>query len=253
MQVREAARAADKRGGVVLGYGNHAGDVLNVGQAAEVLRAEGIDVRVLAVADDVASASVGPGSAESRASASHLLQLDAVAGDGDHDIGMARGVNAAAEAAQLAFWAGGEVKSVLLAAGEAWSERAGGTSGTPWVAMLIAAGWELGNEFATDGPAVVRSLSEAVRTGRGTDLPWGTAAQEASSAAERTARHPRQDRTRADPRGQQPRRPRPRSGLLRPDRYRDRPGAVRNGRSGRLTPASGRRPELDRQRRCESR
>ncbi|WP_373945176.1 dihydroxyacetone kinase family protein [Paracoccus marcusii] len=50
------ARAADLGGGVILGFGNYAGDVLNFGAAAERLRAEGIDARILAVTDDVASA-----------------------------------------------------------------------------------------------------------------------------------------------------------------------------------------------------
>ena len=46
-------------GGIVLGFGNYAGDVLNFGFAAERLRQDGIDVRVLAVTDDVASAPAG--------------------------------------------------------------------------------------------------------------------------------------------------------------------------------------------------
>jgi dihydroxyacetone kinase len=50
------ARAATRGGGVILGFGNYAGDVLNFGAAAERLRAEGIDARILAVTDDVASA-----------------------------------------------------------------------------------------------------------------------------------------------------------------------------------------------------
>jgi D-erythrulose 4-kinase len=55
--IRHVARLAERDGGVVLGFGNYAGDVLNFGLAAELLRAEGIDVRVLAVSDDIASAS----------------------------------------------------------------------------------------------------------------------------------------------------------------------------------------------------
>lgn len=54
--VAGVARAADVGGGVILGFGNYAGDVLNFGAAAERLRAEGIDARILAVTDDVASA-----------------------------------------------------------------------------------------------------------------------------------------------------------------------------------------------------
>lgn len=54
--VASVARAADCGGGVILGFGNYAGDVLNFGAAAQRLRAEGIDTRILAVTDDVASA-----------------------------------------------------------------------------------------------------------------------------------------------------------------------------------------------------
>ncbi|WP_309080682.1 dihydroxyacetone kinase family protein [Zhihengliuella sp.] len=56
-QVYSVARAAESGGGVLLGFGNYAGDVLHFGQAAEMLRAEGIDVRVLTVSDDIASNS----------------------------------------------------------------------------------------------------------------------------------------------------------------------------------------------------
>lgn len=55
--VARICRQADKGAGIVLGFGNYAGDVLNFGAAATRLRAEGIDVRVLAVTDDVASAN----------------------------------------------------------------------------------------------------------------------------------------------------------------------------------------------------
>lgn len=54
-QVYAVCRAAERGGGVLLSYGNYAGDVLHFGQAAARLRAEGLDVRVLPVTDDVAS------------------------------------------------------------------------------------------------------------------------------------------------------------------------------------------------------
>lgn len=56
-QVCRVARAVERGAGVVLSFGNYAGDVLNFGQAAERLRAEGLDVRVIAVTDDIASGS----------------------------------------------------------------------------------------------------------------------------------------------------------------------------------------------------
>jgi dihydroxyacetone kinase len=54
-QVYSVVRAADNAGGVLLGFGNYAGDVLHFGQAAERLRAEGLDVRIVTVTDDMAS------------------------------------------------------------------------------------------------------------------------------------------------------------------------------------------------------
>ncbi len=72
-----------------------------------------------------------------------LGKLDAIAGDGDHGIGMRRGVDAAAAAGEAAW--GSSVARILLAAGEAWSERAGGTSGALWGSAVIAAGQSLGN------------------------------------------------------------------------------------------------------------
>ncbi|MEW9617816.1 dihydroxyacetone kinase subunit DhaK, partial [Shinella sp. S4-D37] len=54
--VARVCRQANRGGGILLGFGNYAGDVLNFGVAAERLIAEGIDVRILPVTDDVASA-----------------------------------------------------------------------------------------------------------------------------------------------------------------------------------------------------
>jgi len=54
-QVHSVVRAADNHGGVLLGFGNYAGDVLHFGQAADRLRAEGVDVRIVTVTDDIAS------------------------------------------------------------------------------------------------------------------------------------------------------------------------------------------------------
>jgi dihydroxyacetone kinase len=54
--VHDVAARAHRGGGILLGFGNYAGDVLNFGAAAARLRSDGIDVRVLPVTDDVASA-----------------------------------------------------------------------------------------------------------------------------------------------------------------------------------------------------
>ena len=55
----EVCRAVDQGAGVLLSYGNYAGDVLNFSAAAARLRAQGMAVEPLAVTDDVASAPSG--------------------------------------------------------------------------------------------------------------------------------------------------------------------------------------------------
>ncbi|MDP9983831.1 dihydroxyacetone kinase [Pseudarthrobacter oxydans] len=94
-----------------------------------------------------------------------LGRLDAIAGDGDHGIGMRRGVEAAVTAAEQAVAAGASVERVLTAAGEAWSERAGGTSGALWGSAVIAAGLALGNRdsySAGDAAAAVTAFVDAI-------------------------------------------------------------------------------------------
>jgi dihydroxyacetone kinase-like protein len=54
--VLEAMRLCEMGRGVVLSYGNYAGDVMNFGMAAEIAAGEGMEVRQVLVADDVASA-----------------------------------------------------------------------------------------------------------------------------------------------------------------------------------------------------
>ncbi|WP_163167023.1 dihydroxyacetone kinase subunit DhaL [Arthrobacter sp. Alg241-R88] len=96
-----------------------------------------------------------------------LGRLDAIAGDGDHGIGMRRGVDAAAAAARDASSDGASVQRVLTAAGEAWSERAGGTSGALWGSALAAAGRSLGNKDSyrcEDAAAAVTAFADAVTT-----------------------------------------------------------------------------------------
>lgn len=56
-QIYAVAKAAHAGGGVLLTYGNYAGDVLNFNQAQDRLRAEGIDCQTVVVTDDIASAS----------------------------------------------------------------------------------------------------------------------------------------------------------------------------------------------------
>ena len=56
-QVYSVAKAAHQGRGVILTFGNYAGDNMNFGIAAERLRKEGIDTRIVVVTDDVASAA----------------------------------------------------------------------------------------------------------------------------------------------------------------------------------------------------
>ena len=51
--VAHVSRMANRGGGVILGFGKYAGDMMNFGLAAERLQSEGIDVRIMAVTDDV--------------------------------------------------------------------------------------------------------------------------------------------------------------------------------------------------------
>lgn len=94
-----------------------------------------------------------------------LGDLDAIAGDGDHGIGMARGSAAAAEAAAALVADGAGAQTTLVGAGDRWSERAGGASGALWGAALTAAGNALGDDDPVDAAAqarAVRSLVESI-------------------------------------------------------------------------------------------
>ena len=55
-QMLAAAQAVENGGGVLFIVKNYAGDVMNFGLAAESLISEGIDVRIMPITDDVASA-----------------------------------------------------------------------------------------------------------------------------------------------------------------------------------------------------
>lgn len=147
-----------------------------------------------------------------------LGRLDAIAGDGDHGIGMQRGARAAAEAAAAASAVGAGAGSVLTQAGEAWADKAGGTSGALWGLALRAMGHQIGDAEAPSAAAVARAVSaarEAVQRagkaeigdktlvdalvpfsqrlteltseGQGLAAAWGAAAATATAAANATA------------------------------------------------------------------
>ena len=87
-----------------------------------------------------------------------LGKLDSIAGDGDHGIGMANGSKAAAQAARAIADQGAGVATTLSAAGDAWSDRAGGTSGALWGSLLTAIGSALGNQNELTLDAITDAL-----------------------------------------------------------------------------------------------
>jgi len=147
-----------------------------------------------------------------------LGRIDALAGDGDHGMGMTRGSAAAAEAAEKAVAAGAGAASVLAAAGDGWADRAGGTSGALWGLALRTWSSELSDELAITPDAVARgaragldaimrlgrarvgdktlvdafepfatTLSAAVAKGLALPAAWAEAAVAAKTAADATA------------------------------------------------------------------
>ncbi|MBF4636146.1 dihydroxyacetone kinase family protein [Agreia pratensis] len=134
--------------------------------------------------DDAVDEVVGEASDESRAAATRaaealgairdvidenadeLGRLDSIAGDGDHGIGMQRGARAAATEAQAVLERGAGARSLLVRAGDAWSDRAGGTSGALWGEILRTLGEALGDDQAVTAAEVsvgVTAASDAVR------------------------------------------------------------------------------------------
>ncbi len=90
-----------------------------------------------------------------------LGRLDSVAGDGDHGIGMQRGVSAALDAARDAVARGAGASTVLERAGEAWADRGAGTSGALWGTMLRAVGAEFSDDSTVDAQTVVVAVNAA--------------------------------------------------------------------------------------------
>ncbi|WP_207454786.1 dihydroxyacetone kinase family protein [Desertivibrio insolitus] len=147
-----------------------------------------------------------------------LGRIDAVAGDGDHGIGMQRGSAAAVDAAVAAASRGAGAGTVLLKAGDAWADRAGGTSGALWGLILRSVGDELGDDSAPDAASVAAgvtsgaravvdvgkaelgdktmvdvlqpfadALAAGVQSGKGLRAAWRDAAEQAKVAAAATA------------------------------------------------------------------
>ncbi|MGG6382233.1 dihydroxyacetone kinase family protein [Paenarthrobacter sp. NEAU-H11] len=152
------------------------------------------------------------------ANAHELGRIDAIAGDGDHGIGMERGVRAAVEAATDAVGRGAGAATTLYFAGDAWADKAGGTSGALWGMALRAVADAVGDIKAPDGDAVAAgvagaaaaimefgkakpgdktlvdvlvpfrdALTSEVVAGKSLTEAWGTAAATAQEAADATA------------------------------------------------------------------
>jgi dihydroxyacetone kinase len=91
----------------------------------------------------------------------YLGKLDAVAGDGDHGVGMVRGIHAAVTEANQNT---GGVGHVMVAAGNAFGDRAGGTSGILWGIFISAIGNALGNTEKVDAEKFYGALELATET-----------------------------------------------------------------------------------------
>lgn len=140
---------AFRRNGVVAEGGDEAGEVEEVAIA---------EIPLASDASRVAAATVVAALEATRAvvdaHADELGRIDAIAGDGDHGIGMKRGATAAVAAAQDAIGRGAGAGTLLRIAADAWSDRAGGTSGALWGVLLRELGARLGDEAAPDAAAV---------------------------------------------------------------------------------------------------
>jgi dihydroxyacetone kinase len=129
---------------------------------------------------DEEHAAIGEATDESRAAAARILaslealaavvdtnveelgRLDAIAGDGDHGIGMQRGATAAVAAAREAAAGGAGARTLLAAAGDAWADRAGGTSGALWGLGLNAIAARIDDATTPRGGDIAAGVSDAV-------------------------------------------------------------------------------------------
>ncbi|MDE8588767.1 MULTISPECIES: dihydroxyacetone kinase family protein [Micrococcaceae] len=213
--VAPAETPAYRRGAVITPAGTSAGEeAADAGASAEAFVAtDASRGYAAACVEAIGAARTLLHGAEER-----LGRMDAIAGDGDHGRGMVRGVDAAAAAASAALTAGAGAGDVLAAAGDAWADKAGGTSGVLWGAGLRAFGETVGNSSPPEAPVLAAGVtafadrivqlgkaeigdktmvdallpfastfSRAVADGAEPGLAWQDAAREAAAAAEATA------------------------------------------------------------------
>ena len=93
--------------------------------------------------------------------AEELGRIDAIAGDGDHGIGMQRGSTAALAAASALLAKNAGAGTLLARAGDAWANKAGGTSGALWGAILRSIGTGLGDSAAPSAGSVSAGVAAA--------------------------------------------------------------------------------------------
>ncbi|WP_426007241.1 dihydroxyacetone kinase family protein [Paenarthrobacter sp. NyZ202] len=146
------------------------------------ITANALDADELAAGNEEAQHSIPVASAVSREAAPRILaaleaakavidanvaelgRIDAIAGDGDHGIGMERGIHAAAAAAADAVVRGAGAGTTLFLAADAWADKAGGTSGALWGMALRAVGAAVGDHDAPNAAAVAAGVAEAKRS-----------------------------------------------------------------------------------------
>ncbi len=184
------------------------GDLATVGPSTEVSRR--CAAVVVSALEEMSAAVVD--------AEDELGRIDAIAGDGDHGRGMVKGVGAAVTAARSALEDGVGAGSTLVAAGDAFADRAGGTSGVLWGAVLRAIGARWGDTDAPSDVAVAQGVAAGLYTlqqlggasvgdktmvdayvpfsetlttetlsGAHLSSAWSTAAQASAAAAEATA------------------------------------------------------------------
>ncbi len=103
--------------------------------------------------------------------ADELGRMDSIAGDGDHGIGMQRGSSAGSAAATAAVEAGAGAQTTLERAADAWSDRAGGTSGALWGEMLRTLGARVGDRE----PVTAQAVAEGVAAAKDAVMAFGKA------------------------------------------------------------------------------
>jgi len=105
------------------------------------------------------------------ANADELGRIDAIAGDGDHGIGMQRGAHAALAAGTAAVEAGAGAGTALSRAADAWADRAGGTSGALWGVILNSVAARLGD----NGTPAPRDIVAGVAASASSVMAYGKA------------------------------------------------------------------------------